>query len=162
MARPSKLLDEELVNRANEGLKKLGKPGLVARKLQAIIAAKKYGITKAALFYFTTKKSLIKWIKELKEESIKALEVQVGRGRKSLLNPAQEEEVNGWIEDNCNITINQVRLLIEDKMNMKLSISTTHRLMQRLRFSHISPRPRHYKKDEKLSLEFKKKSTGET
>jgi hypothetical protein len=52
MARPSKLLDEEVVNRANEGLKKLGKSGLVAKKLQAIIAAKKYGITKAALYYF--------------------------------------------------------------------------------------------------------------
>ncbi len=55
MARPSKLLDEELVNRANEGLKKLGKSDLVARKLQAIIAAKKYGITKAALFYYQKK-----------------------------------------------------------------------------------------------------------
>lgn len=135
MARPSKLLDEEVVNRANEGLKKLGKSGLVARKLQAIIAAKKYGITEASLFYFTTKKSLIKWIKELKEESIKSLEVQAGRGRKFILNPSQEEEVKGWINDNCNITINHVRLLIQDKMNIKLSISTVHRMMQRLRFS---------------------------
>jgi len=161
MARPSKLLDEEIVNRANEGLKKLGKSGLVARKLQAIIAAKKYGITKASLFYFTTKKSLIKWIKELKEESIKSLEVQAGRGRKFILNPSQEEEVKGWINDNCNITINQVRLLIQDKMNIKLSISTVHRMMQRLRFSYITPRPSHYKKDKKLGVEFKKKSSEE-
>ena len=55
MARPTKLLDDETVKRAKEGLKKLGKSGLVARKLQIIIAAKKYGITKAAEFYFTTK-----------------------------------------------------------------------------------------------------------
>ena len=61
MARPSKLLDDVVVNKAKAGLKKLSKSGLVARKLQAIIAAKKYGITKAAEFYFTTKKSLIKW-----------------------------------------------------------------------------------------------------
>lgn len=161
MARPSKLLDDETVKRAKEGLKKLGKCGLVARKLQIIIAAKKYGITKAAEFYFTTKKSLIKWIKELKEESVKALEVQAGRGRKFILNALQEEEVKKWIEDDCNITINHLCLRIYDKMNIKLSLSTPHRMMQRLRFSYISPRPSHYKKDEKLVSEFKKKSREE-
>jgi len=161
MARPSKLLDEKLVNRAKEGLKKLGKSGLVARKLQAIIAAKKYGITKAALYYFTTKKSLIKWIKGLKEESIQALEVQAGRGSKSLLNRAQEEEVRGWIEDNCNITANNIKLLIYDRMSIKLSLSTIYRVIDKLKFSYITPRPRHYKKDEKLGEEFKTKSPGE-
>ncbi len=41
MARISVLLTDQVVLSATEGLKKLGKAGLVARKLQAIIAAKK-------------------------------------------------------------------------------------------------------------------------
>ena len=82
MARISVFLTDEVVLSATEGLKKLGKAGLVARKLQAIIAAKKYGISKTADFYAVTKKTLIQWIKELKQESLEALEIQVGRGRK--------------------------------------------------------------------------------
>jgi transposase len=158
MARPSKLLDDEVVLLAQDGLKKLGKSGLVAKKLQAIIAAKKHGITKTAEFYLITKKSLIKWIKELKEESLKALEVQAGRGRKFLLSKEQEQEIKQWIESNPNITIGHLRLMIVENMKVKLSPSTVHRLMQRLQFSYITPRPKHYKQDEKLKAEFKKKS----
>jgi transposase len=158
MARPSKLLDNEVVLLAHEGLKKLGKSGLVARKLQAIIAAKKHGISKTAEFYAITKASLIKSIKELKKESIKALEVQIGRGRKFLLNHEQEQEVKKWIEENSSITISHLRLMILDHMKITLSSATVHRLMQRLKFSYITPRPKHYKQDEKLKAEFKKKS----
>lgn len=158
MARPSKLLGDEVVLLAEDGLKKLGKSGLVARKLHAIIAAKKHGITKTAEFYSVSKKSLIKWIKELKEETLQALEVGVGRGRKFLLNKEQEQEITKWIEDNPNITIIHLRSMIAENMTIELSLSTVHRLMQRLRFSYITPRPTHYKQDEKLKAEFKKKS----
>lgn len=159
MARISVLLTDQVVLSATEGLKKLGKAGLVARKLQAIIAAKKYGITKTAEFYAITKKSLIQWIKDLKQESIEALEVKIGRGRKPLITEVQEIEIKKWISDNCNITINQLRQMILENMNVKLSSATAHRIMQRLKFSYITPRPRHYKQDQNLRDEFKKKSS---
>ena len=53
MARISVFLTDEVVLSATEGLKKLGKAGLVARKLQAIIAAKKYGISKTSVHIWT-------------------------------------------------------------------------------------------------------------
>jgi transposase len=161
MARKSKLLDDEVENLAITALKKIGKSGLVGRKLQVILAAKKHGITKTAEFYSITKKSIITWIKELKEKSVTALEVGVGRGRKFLLNQDQELEVKKWIEENCNITIRHLRLLIIDRMGICLAPATVHRLMQRLRFSYITPRPKHYKQNEKLKTEFKKKSQGD-
>jgi len=160
MARPSKLLDEEVVLLAQKGLKELGKSGAVARKLQIIISARKHGISKACEFYSITKHSLIKWIKNLKKESLQALQVQTGRGRKFLLNEEQEQEIKKWIEANANITINHLRLMILENMNITLSSSTVHRLLQRLRFSYITPRPRHYKQNEKLKDEFKKKSSN--
>ncbi len=159
MARISVFLTDEIVLSATEGLKKLGKAGLVARKLQAIIAAKKYGISKTADFYAVTKKTLIQWIKELKQESIEALEIQVGRGRKPLVTEAQEAEIKKWISENCNITINQLRLMILENMSISLSSATVHRIMQRLKFSYITPRPRHQKQDQNLKDEFKKKSS---
>ena len=159
MARISVFLTDEVVLSATEGLKKLGKAGLVARKLQAIIAAKKYGISKTADFYAVTKKTLIQWVKELKQESIEALEIQVGRGRKPLVNETQEAEIKKWISENCNITINQLRLMILENMSINLSSATVHRIMQRLKFSYITPRPRHHKQDQNLKDEFKKKSS---
>ena len=159
MARKSKLLDEEVFLQAREGLKELGKSGLVARKLEIIIAAKKHGISKTCEFYSITKKSLIKWIKDLRKDSLQALEVQAGRGRKLLLNEEQEQEIKKWIEANCSITINQLRLMILENMNIALSRSTVHRLLGRLKFSYITPRPKHYKQNEKLKDEFKKKSS---
>jgi transposase len=159
MARISVFLTDEVVLSATKALKKLGKAGLVSRKLQAIIAAKKYGITKTAEFYAITKKSLIQWIKNLKQESLEALEVQVGRGRKPLVTETQEIEIKKWISENCNITINQLRQMILENMNVKLSNATAHRIMQRLEFSYITPRPRHHKQDQNLRDEFKKKSS---
>ncbi len=160
MARISVFLTDEVVLSATEGLKKLGKAGLVARKLQAIIAAKKYGISKTADFYAVTKKTLIQWVKELKQESLEALEIQVGRGRKPLVTETQEAEIKKWISENCNITINQLRLMILENMSINLSSATVHRIMQRLKFSYITPRPRHHKQDQNLKDEFKKKSSS--
>ena len=160
MARISKLLDDQVVLIATEGLKKIGNSGLVARKLQAIISSKKHGITKTAEFYSTTKSSIIKWIKDLKQESLAALEVQAGRGRKRLITNDQELEIRKWISEDCNITIEHLRQKILENMGAKLSKSTTHRIMQKLEFSYITPRPIHYKQEQKLKDEFKKKSSN--
>jgi transposase len=159
MARISIFLTDQVVLSATEGLKKLGKAGLVARKLQAIIDAKKYGITKTAEFYAITTKTLIQWIKDLKQESLEALEVQAGRGRKPLVTETQEIEIKKWISKNCNITIKQLCQMILENMNVKLSSATAHRIMQRLDFYYIAPRPRYHKQDSKLRDEFKKKSS---
>jgi hypothetical protein len=120
MSRPPKLLDEEVFLLAQKGLKELGKSGLVARKLQVIIAARKHGISKTCEFYSITKNSLIKWIKDLKKESLQALQVQTGRGRKFLLNEEQEQEIKKWIEENSSITISHLRLMILENMNIAL------------------------------------------
>ncbi len=158
MAKISVLLTDEVIVSATEGLKKLGKAGVVARKLQAVIAAKKYGITKTAEFYAITKKTLIHWIKALKQGSLKELEVQAGRGRKPLVSKAQEVEMKRWVTENCHITIKQLRLMILENMGVNLSSATVHRIMQRLQFSDITPRPRHDKPDQSLKEAFKKKS----
>ncbi len=51
MALRSKLLDEEVVKSAKEMLKKVRNNAYVSKKLNAVIAAKKYSITSVAKIY---------------------------------------------------------------------------------------------------------------
>jgi hypothetical protein len=63
MSRKSALLSEELAESAKLELRKMGGNALVARKLEAIIAACSYGITEVAKIYDVTPKTLAFWIK---------------------------------------------------------------------------------------------------
>ena len=161
MARISKLLDQDVLKFANSELKKLGKNAYVTRKLQAVIAAHKHGITKVAKIYDISRTSLTEWIKHLKSQSMVKLRAPESRKRRTKIDMDQMEIIRLWISNDPSITIKNVKLKIEETMGQKLSLSTVHRMMQKLNFSYITARPRHYKKDEKLVIEFKKKSTEE-
>ena len=159
MARTSKLLTEEIVQQAQMGLETLGQNGMIALKLKAIISAKKHGLTTVADVFGTTKATLISWIKRM-DESLEHLNVQPGRGRKSLLSLEEETTVKDWISQDSQLTIDQVKIKIEAELGKCLGRSTIHRLMKKLSFSYITPRPRHYKQDVKILQEAKKKSRG--
>ena len=66
MALASKLLDEIVVNLAKEMLKKVRDNAYVSRKLQAVIAAKKHGISEVARVWCISRTALTEWIKHLK------------------------------------------------------------------------------------------------
>ena len=161
MAQVSKLLDQEILEFANKELKKLGKNAYVIRKLQAIIAAHKHGITKVAKIYDISRTSLTVWIKHLKSKSIEKLRAPESRKRRAKLDNDRMEIIRLWVSKDPNITIKNVRIRIIELMGQKLSMSSVHRIMKKLNFSYITPRPRHYKKDKKLGIEFKKKSREE-
>ena len=61
MAPSSKLLDDVVVEKAKIALKKIGKSALCARKLEAVISAKKHGITQVAKVYGITRTTLTSW-----------------------------------------------------------------------------------------------------
>ncbi len=157
MSRTSKLLTPEVVRKAESGLAIIGKKGGVAIKLMAIISAKKNGITNVANVFGTTKATLIAWIKKL-DESIEELSVQAGRGRKRLLSPEEEVVIKGWIGQDSHLTLDHLKIKIQDEFGVCMGRTTVHRLMKRLRFSYITPRPRHHKQDPKTFEESQKKS----
>lgn len=158
MARTSKLLTQEVVMAAKSELEKLGKNGAAAIKLRAIISANKYGVTFIAKAFGTTKASLISWIKHVKADSLERLNVQAGRGRKSLLTKANLEIIKQWITTDSQLTIDKLKQKIMKEMNIDIGRSTVHNIMQKLSFSYITPRPRHYKQDPNAVAESKKKS----
>ena len=74
----SKAVSDELFDQAQVALKELRKTGKISRKLQAIIAAKKFGISMASEVFGTSRQSLMTWIKTLKKTQKKAWKSKMG------------------------------------------------------------------------------------
>jgi transposase len=158
MARKSKAVSEELYIKAREELCLLGKQAVISNKLQAIISVKKHGVKAVADFFGTTRQTIMTWINNFKAESSDGLKIQVGRGRKHLINNEIEQAICQFMQKNPNTTINGLCKFIMEKQNIVISKSTAHRLMQKIGLSYITPRPRHYKSEQSLQDDFKKNS----
>ena len=158
MAQSSKLLNSSVVALAKEELHKLGSNAYVGKKLYAVIAASKHGITKVAAVYDVSRTTLTEWIKHLKNNTPEKLKSPPSRKRKRKLSDLQMVDVKSWIQENPNITIKSLRIRIAAEMFVDLSKSAVHTVMKKLKFSYISPRPVHYKQDKSKHEEFKKKS----
>lgn len=157
MPRVSQILTDEIVLLAENGLKNLGKFGSLAFKLHAIVAAKKHGIKKVCELHDISRTSLTAWINCLKDGSLTALYAKPKKPR-SPVTAAHHEIIKGWLKKENNLTINALRIRIEEEIGVKVGNTAVHRLMKKLGFSYITPRPKHYKQDQNLHPEFKKKS----
>lgn len=159
MARISKLLDDEVRLNAKRELKKISKYTYVAKKLDAVLASCDHGITEVAKIYKISRTTLTDWIKFVKDKSIDKLYAPLDRKKKAKLNDENKILIKKWVEDNPNITIQELQMKIEKELDITLSYSTAHRALRSLNFAYITPRPKHYKQDKNLAEDFKKKST---
>lgn len=157
MARPSKAISDELCEQAKICLKELGRSGEAGRRLQAIISAKSKGIKTVSEVYGITRMTLMVWIHNFKTESTQGLTIKPGRGRKRKIGADLEDTIRMMIKTNPNISIDELRLKIIEEYDITPSRSTVHRLMKRMAFSYITPRPRHHKAQEEHQEAFKKK-----
>jgi transposase len=158
MSRKSLLLSQELAESAKLELKKLGGNALVARKLEAIIAACKYGVTEVAKFFGVRHMTLRFWIKRFLENRVEQLKAPPSRKRKSILNDSDRAIINGIIDGDSQVTIDFMVQKVQEICGKKISRSSMHREMQKLKYSYITPRPQHYKQDKEKVATFKKKS----
>jgi transposase len=160
MPKISQLLTKEVVERAEKSLKDLGHSGALSRKLSAICASKKHGITKVAEIYDISRTTLTDWIKNFKAGSLAGLKPKAKKPR-SFIQGEQLEIVKKWLEQDSTITIKELKIKIEEELKIEMCMSSAHNLIKRLGFSYITPRPKHYKKDDSKETEFKKKSSTE-
>lgn len=68
MSRITKAISEEMLAACKAELRKHGIRGETGRRLQAIISAKKYGITQVSKVYNISRETLMRWIRDLKKE----------------------------------------------------------------------------------------------
>lgn len=159
MTRTTKAISDELLEICKAELKKQGVRGENGRRLQAIISAKTYGISAVAKIYNISRETLMRWISKVKTGGVKNFAVSAGRGRRSKLNKDQELKVQKYIEEaGAHLSSQKVQIFIRENFNLELSKATAHRLLKRLGFSYMTPRPSHYKQDQSGHAEFKKKS----
>ena len=152
MARVSNLLSDDVVTACNVGLKKLGKVGVVAGRLQIILAAKKHGINEVCRVHNISRTTLTDWIRRLKNGTIEDLQNKPKRPQ-SLLMP-HEGTIREWIEQDPNITIKKLIIITGERLGIFVGQTTMRRIVKKLNFSYITPRPSHYKKQESFSGEF--------
>ena len=159
MARTTKAISDELLAQCRQELKALGPSGETGRRLQAIISAKKYGISIVSKIYGISRETFMRWLSKFKEGGTQKFKVAKGRGRRSKLSDTQKVELTELIEqDGFKLTAKKLRLIIEEKYTVTVSNVTAYRMLVNSGFANITPRPKHYKKNEALTEEFKKKS----
>jgi transposase len=159
VSRTTKAINEELVAACKKELSKQGIRGENGRRLQAIISAKEHGIQQVAKVYNISRETLMRWISRFKEEGVKGFAIKAGRGKPSKLNDAQQVEMQGYIElEGRKLTAKKLKHVIKERFAVEISKATAHRLLKKLGFSYITPRPVHYKKDITKQEDFKKKS----
>ena len=156
MAQVSKLLSEAVVVSAEVGLKKLGKSGIVASRLQIILAAWRHGITDVCRIHDISRTTLTDWIKRLKSGGIDDLKNKPKKPQSPLY--IHENTICTWIEENPNITVKELLIKTKDILGISVGQTAMRRVMQKLKFAYITSRPSHHKKDESSHEEFKKKS----
>jgi transposase len=139
MSGRTKLVDDELVERCKEELKKYGVRGEIGRRLQAIISVKEHGVTMVAKVYGITRCTLSKWIKNYTNEGVSSFKVKKGRGAHRKLSEEQMSEIKEYMEQNgATLTIAKLQVYIEERYNIKIGYTTVYRTMKRLGFVNIT------------------------
>jgi transposase len=162
MSLSPQIITKDLYNSALKHLKELGQVGRKAIRLRAIVSAKEYGVGVVAKIFNVDTNTIRAWAKNFQSNELDGLEYKAGRGRKSNLSELHLNAIAEQVKQDSSITIVKIVMKLKELYDVDTSRSAVHRALKKLNFSHISPRPKHYKKDEKRRIEFKKKSTEKT
>ena len=128
MGMHQQLITDSLYDKAVEDFRALAINTRKLIRLQIIISAKKYGITLVARINDITSNTIREWVKKYEKFGLKGLEYQDGRGRKSNVSEEHLEIVRKWLQDDCNITIKQIVLKLQEEYDVKTSKSAMQRL----------------------------------
>lgn len=156
MSTQSKLLNDEVVASAEKALKAMGKNALLAKKLAAIIAAKKHGITLVSKIYSISRTTLTEWIKHVRSGAFEKLKAPPQRKRKNKIDSNQGNEIKEWITQDPQLTLEAIKVKLQAKYGLMVSRSTVQRALKKMKYSYITPRGKHVKQDPKKVEEFKK------
>jgi transposase len=161
MPKTSKFLDSAVVSTAKKELQKLGPYGYVSKKLLAVIASSEHGIGEVAKIYGVSRNTITEWIKHIKHLNLEKLKAPEERCKPHKLDKEQMLQVKVWIESDSSITSRALMIKIKEFYDIDVSITTAYRIIKRLNYSYITPRPMHYKQNKDKAEEFKKKSYKE-
>lgn len=158
MGLTTRLITEELYNKGKVILENLSQTNRSAIRLRAIVSAKDHGVNLVARVFDISSNTLRSWVKSFAAGELEGLDYKAGRGRKSNINEEHQVAIYNWIKENCNLTLDQIVIKLNESFEVKTSKSAVHRILQKLKLSYITPRPKHHEQNTNLQVEFKKKS----
>ena len=162
MARPKRIIDAALAEKAEVALKEVPKYR-VGVKLQAIISSARYPMTLVSNVLGTDRTTLRRWIKRFDSRGIDGLTDAPKGHRPCKLGEDQKKQVAQWLEESRNYqgepihwTLSKLALAIETEFGIKMGQTAVWRLVRQLGFRQKVPRPRHAKADAQAQESFKK------
>jgi transposase len=115
-----------------------------------------------------TDRAVRKWVQRYNEGGRAALKDLPRSGRPRHLEAAKEEDVRRRLDAGaqpedavCALRGADVRRILEEEFGARYSLSGTYRVLHRLGFSSLVPRPQHPEADAAAQEEFEKNSTGD-
>ena len=150
MARKQKIITEEIYLKALEAIKEVPKGTLIHYRLTAIISGREHSISHVAKILKVTSQTLRSWVYKFDEGGVANLVNKPKTGRKSPMKDEHIDAIYRWIKADSQLTINAVLLKLKDEYALSTSKSSVHVVIKKLKFSYITPRPKHYKQNKDL------------
>jgi len=162
MARPKELLDEALVLKAEEEIKKLN-DHKVCLRLQGIISSRDYPISQVSKVLGVNRSSLWNWIKRFKAGGVSELYDKPKGHNPSKLNARHKSKIGRWLKESkdnkgkpVHWTLEKLLLEIESVFGIRTSVTALFNVIRSMGFRQKVPRPYHAKADKKEQRKFKK------
>ena len=152
------IIDQTLVQKAQNLLSELKSHGVVANRLKAIIASFNHPKQTVADIFDIDSTTITRWANKLKKSGIDGLANAPKHLDGIIVKNKHKQQVKQWLKSDPNITIERVRIKLEEQFGIKISKSTANNVMKAVGFSHITARSVHYKQDKEKLEEFKKNS----
>lgn len=157
MGRHQTVISKTLYNRAKSELSQLSninsREGI---RLKALISAKENGITLVAKIFKISPLTIRRWAMRLAEDGLKGLKYKSGRGRKCNVPEAKQQLIKNWAEQDNSVTLKEIVIKLKELFGITTSIPAVYRILTKLDFSYITPRPMHHKQNKKDQNDFKK------
>lgn len=137
----------------------------LAKRLRTVLLAKQ-GFTAPEVATCTgfSRRAVQDWVARYNQEGLNGLETRPGRGRKGPLTAEEAERFRRRIEAGalpedgvCVLRGLDVQQILQQEFGKIRSLDAVYRLLHRLGFSSLIPRPRHPKANPAAQEEFKKK-----
>lgn len=157
MGMTPKFLKQDTLSKITSFLKSKKQDAEVIKKLEILIIASKKGIKATADFYEISRHTITNWAKCADSEQFDQLAYSREPKRPTMFNYKIRSVMHEWIKNDPNLTINIIKMRLEEQCSITPSKSTVHREMRKLKLAYIKPRPKHYKQSAEKVESFKKK-----
>jgi len=146
-----------------QGLERKERDAVRSKRLRIIILAMQgWTAPSIAMSVGLSRRDCQEWVRRFNEAGLAGLEDCYGGGRGAPLTPEQQQQFCKRIDDGptaedevCSLRGSDLQAILADEFGVLRSLSTIYKLLHRLGYSCLQPRPRHRKTNPEAQAAFK-------